>query len=291
MLMTVICILAVDFPAFPRSFGKTESWGTSLVSLITAILKTSKHINVLCGQMDLGVGSFVFSLGLTSAPALLKRIGTLQQPSSILSAIRRTWIILALGLIRLAMVKSAEYPVSTGILCPGNILNADSWSSQEHVTEYGVHWNFFFTLALLPIFGAIGERWSSRIGFKYMALLVTVLHQLCLVATPMQDYTLNDDRPNLLAQNKEGLVSFTGKAFHEDGKMTHTKHSIRRLPCNLPSRLRYRPVRPASRPVLYSPPRQAQCARKAQSGQTIQRLVQLCCTVVGIIRSLSSPST
>lgn len=31
MLMTVLCILAVDFPVFPRRFGKCESWGTSLV--------------------------------------------------------------------------------------------------------------------------------------------------------------------------------------------------------------------------------------------------------------------
>jgi phosphatidylinositol glycan class W len=82
---------------------------------------------------------------------------------------------------------------------------------QEHVTEYGVHWNFFFTLALLPVFGALGERWSAKISFRSMALLVSLVHQVILIATPLQAYALNDQRPNLLAQNKEGLVSFAGE--------------------------------------------------------------------------------
>jgi phosphatidylinositol glycan class W len=32
MVMTIHCILAVDFPVFPRWQGKCEDFGTSLVS-------------------------------------------------------------------------------------------------------------------------------------------------------------------------------------------------------------------------------------------------------------------
>jgi len=39
LLMTALCILAVDFKVFPRALGKCETWGVSLVRSLTAFVK------------------------------------------------------------------------------------------------------------------------------------------------------------------------------------------------------------------------------------------------------------
>lgn len=110
MVMTIISILAVDFRVFPRTFGKCESWGTSLVSLDLIALSVSSPCRP---QMDLGVGSFVFSLGVTSAIPVLQRDGQKNAGTSVWTVLSRTRVVLALGLLRLLSVKGTDYPVST----------------------------------------------------------------------------------------------------------------------------------------------------------------------------------
>ena len=111
MVMTIISILAVDFRVFPRTFGKCESWGTSLVSLEFHSLEHCAHD--FFTKMDLGVGSFVFSLGVTSAIPILQRHGQKTASASIWTVFSRTRVVLALGLLRLLSVKGTDYPVST----------------------------------------------------------------------------------------------------------------------------------------------------------------------------------
>lgn len=139
--------------------------------------------------MDLGVGSFVFSLGLTSSQPFLRNLWTTRR-TTFTEAVRRTAAVLALGIIRILSVKGTDYP--------------------EHVTEYGVHWNFFFTLGLLPLCGLYAERLWTHMSFQYMAHIVTFVHQILLVASPLQGFVLGPDRRGLLAMNKEGILSFPG---------------------------------------------------------------------------------
>ncbi len=76
--------------------------------------------------MDAGVGSFVFSAGMFSQEA---RKGI--QNSRLTKAIMECVPMVILGLIRIWLVKSTGY--------------------NEEVIEYGVYWNFFFTLAFCKV--------------------------------------------------------------------------------------------------------------------------------------------
>ncbi|KAJ6485686.1 GWT1-domain-containing protein [Mycena sanguinolenta] len=172
MLMTILGILAVDFPVFPRELAKCESYGVSL--------------------MDLGVGSFVFSNGLVSAIPLLKDPAHLSAPllPKVSAVLRKTIPIIALGVVRVLLVKGTDYP--------------------EHETEYGVHWNFFISLAILPVLQTLLHPLIRAVPASVLGVGVGTLHQLALSVFGLKDYVRTAPRVNLISANKEGLASLAG---------------------------------------------------------------------------------
>nr|GMD76282.1 GWT1 protein [Ipomoea batatas] len=162
MLLTCLCILAVDFKIFPRRYAKTETYGTSL--------------------MDLGVGSFVLANSLVSRQA--RGISTLKISNSLRSASP----LIFLGFARLISTSSVDY--------------------QVHVGEYGVHWNFFFTLAGVAILTSIINVPPNYCGI--LGLLILLGYQVLLLLG-LNEYLLSDKRgADLISQNKEGIFSIFG---------------------------------------------------------------------------------
>ncbi|KAI1261378.1 GPI-anchored wall transfer protein 1 [Xylariaceae sp. FL1019] len=176
MISTCLAILAVDFRIFPRRFAKVETWGTSL--------------------MDLGVGSFVYSAGVVAARPWLKERAEGQTTPllhRLVYSMRHSFPLLVLGVIRLISVKGLDYA--------------------EHVTEYGVHWNFFFTLGFLPPFIAL---FQSLLALKFvpsfaaLAIMLGVLYQVILESTSLKAFILTAPRTDLFSMNREGICSFVG---------------------------------------------------------------------------------
>jgi phosphatidylinositol glycan class W len=174
IISTCLAILAVDFKIFPRRFAKVETWGSSL--------------------MDLGVGSFVFSAGIVGARPILKEKFEGKKTSlstRLYQSIRHSLPLLVLGFIRLYSVKGLDYA--------------------EHVTEYGVHWNFFFTLGLLPPFMAVCQSAFQYIpSYAGLAIIIGAAYQVALEATNLKVLILSGPRTNLFLQNREGIFSFFG---------------------------------------------------------------------------------
>eukprot|EP00550_Attheya_septentrionalis_P001578 CAMPEP_0198293468 /NCGR_PEP_ID=MMETSP1449-20131203/17336_1 /TAXON_ID=420275 /ORGANISM="Attheya septentrionalis, Strain CCMP2084" /LENGTH=446 /DNA_ID=CAMNT_0043993059 /DNA_START=74 /DNA_END=1411 /DNA_ORIENTATION=- len=154
------------------------------------------------GLMDLGAGSFVVSGGLVSRYARHRT----QNQNQNQDAGRRTkgaWPLLVLGGVRLATNKGLEY--------------------QEHVSEYGVHWNFFFTLAIVWTAAQLLRRHFVPFGFLCVGATLA-LYQMTLSFYGWQDYIEvaprtcgeehfslgNDFICNMVAANREGILGCIG---------------------------------------------------------------------------------
>ena len=79
---------------------------------------------------------------------------------------------------------------------------------QEHVTEYGVHWNFFATLSVVTIL-ALAAGVPARRGVL-VGCFILVLHQGLLNHAGLATYVRSHPRSNFVHANKEGVVSTLG---------------------------------------------------------------------------------
>ncbi|KAG2817499.1 hypothetical protein PC116_g16624 [Phytophthora cactorum] len=154
MISTCFAILAVDFTVFPRRFAKTENYGFSV--------------------MDIGVGAFIVSSAIVSAPARQARPSAStkrshsEHPQSFVKKcytfLRPIALVLVFGVARFLTVKGVNY--------------------QEHVSE-----------------------WASS---PVVAILIALGYQVYLSHYGGEEYILDAPRDNLMSQNREGILSLAG---------------------------------------------------------------------------------
>jgi len=139
------------------------------------------------GLMDVGVGGFVVANAVVFGARARKHKGF-----DLFSCLSNITPLICLGFYRLALVKGIEY--------------------QEHVSEYGVHWNFFFTLA----FVLVGIEFIFSCGITrvipcpgLLGATVIIFFQLAL-HLGLESWILNAPRVNFLTANKEGITTLPG---------------------------------------------------------------------------------
>ena len=135
------------------------------------------------GLMDLGAGSFVVAAGLLPY-------------KQVQQSWKRILPLFILGLIRFAANKGLDY--------------------QEHMSEYGIHWNFFLTLTVVTPLASMCVS-SSTLSSWIIPLVVMSCYQYAL-SSGLQDYietaarTCDADIPlcDMFAANREGILGCIG---------------------------------------------------------------------------------
>ncbi|VUZ41229.1 unnamed protein product [Hymenolepis diminuta] len=159
--------------------------------------------------MDLGVGMIVVAIGLSNA-SFLDVAQTKSQRKVVETLIRATIPCLVIGGIQTLTTNVLGYP--------------------DHEAEYGIHWNFFFTLAFIRLGGFLATYTFSRMSdFDSMtihfALCVALASIQQFLVLPMVDHVFPHlthpkiSRPSskryfdfwwLIQANAEGIVTLPG---------------------------------------------------------------------------------
>ncbi|KNC76319.1 hypothetical protein SARC_11173 [Sphaeroforma arctica JP610] len=133
--------------------------------------------------MDTGVGAFILNNSIVTASR--------PQKGGLLRILKSSLPLVVLGLLRLLTVKSLDY--------------------QEHVSEYGVHWNFFFTLFFTGIVSnTVRALVKSTSALFMFGLAIATAYQWVLDNYGGEQYILEHPRSSIIHANKEGVCSIVG---------------------------------------------------------------------------------
>jgi len=189
VLFLFISVSVASFPKYRAPPSPAIASLRSLLLLVTAIAilavdfkiyprRFAKTENYGTGLMDIGVGGFIVSNGIQT-----KTVSTL------LDIVVRSMPLVLLGLAKLALHKGIDY--------------------QEHTSEYGVHWNFFFSLCAVPIIVNVVSRIGPFTPFMF-GLYAGLGYQYALSFAGLEDWVMHAPRTTLISQNKEGIASSFG---------------------------------------------------------------------------------
>ncbi|CAK0851997.1 unnamed protein product [Prorocentrum cordatum] len=136
--------------------------------------------------MDLGTGSIIVSSAICSKAARGERQG--RGLGKVMARALALWPVLLIGFVRFALVRGTDYHVPT--------------------SEYGVHWNFFFTIAVVNLVSTaadLGPAASAAAG-----VVILLAYQFYLSALGGSDFILHAPRVGLFSANREGVLSCAG---------------------------------------------------------------------------------
>ena len=176
MIITCVSILMVDFPLiFPRYNCKAEDYGWAM--------------------MDIGVSAVMFASGFSNSKIVQHNIPSKKKKSllvELIESITQNLGITLAATIRFFLLSGIDY--------------------HDHVTEWGVHWNFFVTIALLNT-SLVFIR-SSKHALLYGILLVLV-NEIVQLHWDLKTYIWHAPREDLVTANKEGIISLVGYAVFQ----------------------------------------------------------------------------
>jgi len=129
----------------------------------------------------------VVSSALTSRFARQEKSG----PAPSLSWLRRASGVFLLGIARVCAVRATNY--------------------HEHASEYGLHWNFFLSLAAVWVLAEAAHA-VARVPARsaLVGVLLAGAHQWLLLQKGVVDFMFSAPRVGFLSANREGLASVSG---------------------------------------------------------------------------------